>query len=74
MYSILKYHYPAKEGILRSITQTNVDHQVLFKPYYNSGERIPAKRMYIANSFVVGRDLEKIQTIVDAQKVEVEIL
>ena len=72
LHSVLKYHFAKRGGTLGSFSLAEVDRRILFKPYFNSGDPIPDSRMYVANSFIVGRDLDEIQALVDAQTIEVD--
>jgi len=71
--SLLKYHYPPETGTLDSFCFRNINRRVLFKPYFNSGDHIRDKRMYIANSFILGKELTEMRRTLQSQKIQVNI-
>jgi formate-dependent phosphoribosylglycinamide formyltransferase (GAR transformylase) len=73
LLSLLKYHYPDNIGMLKSITFGDMDRRILFKPFYNSGDQIIEKRMYIANSQVLGRNVNEMKEVLKNKKIQVTI-
>jgi hypothetical protein len=71
--SILKYYYPQKLGIVKNMIPSQANRRVLFKPYFNTGDRLEDKKMYIANSFSIGRNVDELNDIVDKCSVQLEV-
>ena len=49
----------------------DLDRRIGFRSYFNSGERIEDTKLYVANSFVVGKNLDLMEKMVNTQNVEV---
>jgi len=69
--AILRYYYPNDTGKLKSMELENADRRVLFKPYFNSGEYIEFKKLYIANTFIIGNDVKKMIKVVNKQRLNI---
>lgn len=71
--SILKYYYPKDLGVVKNIAPCQANYKALFKPYFNTGDQIVERKMYIANAFFIGQNFDKLKGAIDKYKIEMEV-
>ena len=71
--SILKYHYPDELGTLKSISLVNPQRRIQYRPFFSVGERLADKRMYSANTLIVGTDLDQMTKLIDSQVIHMDV-
>jgi len=71
LQALLKYHYASSSGVIDRVVIRDLDRRIGFRSYFNSGERIEDTKLYVANSFVVGKNLDLMEKMVNTQNVEV---